>query len=138
MLDLLVLAIQRISKKIKEPMNAATMSLRETEIASRAGQIPNRLNTAPPIKAPTIPTPDTWNQAIRGDVNSSRSDISGWWRRFHDPTLNKLIGLAAAENRDLVIAAKRRKVGAPDLMHIETIRIPVFGGKHAAEIGPAL
>ena len=61
----------------------------------------------PNYSQPEIPTPDTWNQTIRGDVSSSRSDISGWWRRFHDPTLNKLIGLAASSNRELIIAAER-------------------------------
>ena len=61
----------------------------------------------PNYSTPEIPTPDTGNQAIRGDVNSSRSDISGWWRRFHDPTLNKLISMASASNRDLIIAAER-------------------------------
>jgi len=61
----------------------------------------------PDYATPDIPVPDYWNTAVRSDLESSNPDISNWWRRFHDPTLNKLIALAAASNRELAIAAER-------------------------------
>lgn len=61
----------------------------------------------PNYAAPDVPVPDSWNFSIRSGLDSSSPDIERWWLKFNDPTLNKLIGIAATENRDLAIAAER-------------------------------
>ncbi|MFC5050995.1 efflux transporter outer membrane subunit [Rubritalea spongiae] len=56
----------------------------------------------------TIPTsPDYWNTNLQTDLKKGTPNIEGWWRKFHDPTLNKLIAIAKEENKDLKIAAER-------------------------------
>ena len=61
----------------------------------------------PNYAAPDVPVPDSWNFSIRSGLDSSSPDIERWWLKFNDPTLNKLIGIAETENRDLAIAAER-------------------------------
>ena len=61
----------------------------------------------PDYTAPEVPTPDYWNSALRAGMHSSRPDISTWWRKFGDPTLNKFIATAGVQNRELSIAAER-------------------------------
>jgi multidrug efflux system outer membrane protein len=61
----------------------------------------------PDYTTPEIPTPDYWNAQVREGLHTSKPDIVEWWRRFDDPTLNKLVTTAGAQNRDLAIAAER-------------------------------
>lgn len=61
----------------------------------------------PNYSKPEIPTPDYWNETVRSDLKASSPDINSWWRRFNDSTLNKLISIAASQNRDLAVAAER-------------------------------
>lgn len=61
----------------------------------------------PNYSTPDTPVPDFWNTGLQRGLNSSTPDIETWWRRFNDPTLNKLIALAETQNRDLAIAAER-------------------------------
>ncbi|MGE9269137.1 MAG: efflux transporter outer membrane subunit, partial [Verrucomicrobiales bacterium] len=56
---------------------------------------------------PEIPVPDSWNQAIRTGLSTSSPEITSWWRKFNDPTLNKLLSLSKSNNRELAIAAER-------------------------------
>jgi NodT family efflux transporter outer membrane factor (OMF) lipoprotein len=56
----------------------------------------------------TVPTtPDYWNTNLQSDLKKGTPNIEGWWRKFNDPTLNKLIEIAKEENKDLKIAAER-------------------------------
>lgn len=56
---------------------------------------------------PQVPVPDAWNASIRAGLDTGTPDIERWWRRFNDPTLNKLIAVTESQNRDLAIAAER-------------------------------
>ena len=57
--------------------------------------------------APSMITPDYWNQNLAGDLNSGTPSLQSWWTRFNDPTLNLLIAKARESNRDLAIAYER-------------------------------
>lgn len=58
-------------------------------------------------RQPEIPLPDSWNSSLLTGLSATTPKIEGWWRKFNDPTLNKLIGLAEKQNRDLAIVAER-------------------------------
>lgn len=61
----------------------------------------------PDYASPGIPVPDAWNASLLAGLDRNTPEIQGWWRRFDDPTLNKLIALAETQNRDVAIAAER-------------------------------
>ena len=54
----------------------------------------------PHYSRPPPPVPVTWNGTTAGAATTSVSDI-GWRQFFPDPTLQRLIGLALQNNRDL-------------------------------------
>lgn len=64
----------------------------------------------------TLPTPSpdhqvelpvAWKNAGHFPVASPRKDLSRWWGRFGDPTLNRLIATALDENPDIATAKAR-------------------------------
>lgn len=57
--------------------------------------------------SPAMITPDSWHQSLTSDLNSGSPSLESWWTRFNDPTLNRLIDIAFASNRDLAIAYER-------------------------------
>jgi outer membrane protein TolC len=57
--------------------------------------------------APSMITPDYWNQSLSSDLDSNTPSLQSWWTRFNDPTLNLLISKARSSNRDLAIAYER-------------------------------
>ncbi|MGJ8673094.1 efflux transporter outer membrane subunit [Rubritalea sp.] len=64
--------------------------------------------TVGPTYEVTVPTtPDYWNTNLQTDLKKGTPNIEGWWRKFNDPTLDKLIEIAKEENKDLEIAAER-------------------------------
>jgi NodT family efflux transporter outer membrane factor (OMF) lipoprotein len=69
--------------------------------------IPSCAPVGPNYSTPDNPVPDFWNTGLQANMDTSTPDIEAWWRKFNDPTLNKLISLAESQNRDLAIAAER-------------------------------
>jgi outer membrane protein, multidrug efflux system len=57
----------------------------------------------PNYRAPTLPLPAAWNAA----ASQPAEDISEWWKRLQDPTLDQLITQALAASPDLKIAQAR-------------------------------
>jgi len=57
--------------------------------------------------SPDMITPDSWHQSLSSDLNSGSSSLDSWWRKFNDPTLNRLIQTARESNRSLAISYER-------------------------------
>jgi len=57
--------------------------------------------------APEMVLPDAWHQRLAGDLNSGSSSLESWWRKFNDPTLNRLIDRSRKANPDLKLALER-------------------------------
>ncbi len=58
----------------------------------------------PNYERPTVETPATYRFT---DPQAKEIVDTGWWQQFGDPTLNELIRIAMAENKDVKIAAAR-------------------------------
>jgi len=52
-------------------------------------------------------TPDAWSRSVLRDLDGNAACLSGWWKGFHDPTLNALIERARASNPNLRLALER-------------------------------
>lgn len=50
---------------------------------------------------------EAWRATDDPDIQSLSTDLAGWWTTFDDPTLNRLIDRAVAQNLDLREAALR-------------------------------
>lgn len=57
--------------------------------------------------APEMVVPDAWHHRLAGDLNSGSSSLKSWWRKFNDPTLNRLVDRARKANPDLKLALER-------------------------------
>ena len=57
--------------------------------------------------APNMVVPDAWHHRLAGDLNSGSSSLTSWWRKFNDPTLNRLIERARKANPDIKLALER-------------------------------
>ena len=57
--------------------------------------------------SPDMITPDSWHQSLSSDLASGSSSLDSWWRKFNDPTLNRLIRTARDSNRTLAVAYER-------------------------------
>lgn len=54
-----------------------------------------------------VALPADWKNAHSFPVASADRDLSRWWRRFDDPTLNRVIATALGNNPDFASAASR-------------------------------
>jgi NodT family efflux transporter outer membrane factor (OMF) lipoprotein len=68
----------------------------------------------PNYRAPSIPTPPAYQEAAAGRpaaplsaTTQATPDLSAWWSRFGDPTLDDLVTRALAGNLDVATAASR-------------------------------
>ncbi len=65
----------------------------------------------PDYRAPALPAPTKWTDLKRSDARGT--ELTGWWRRFNDPILDRLIDVAVAANADVAQAvAKIREARA--------------------------
>lgn len=53
------------------------------------------------------PVPTHWRQAPPSATPAAPTDLRGWWRAFHDASLNALIDRALADNLDVAQAMER-------------------------------
>ncbi|MFT4175808.1 MAG: efflux transporter outer membrane subunit [Luteolibacter sp.] len=60
-----------------------------------------------PAKTPEANIPQDWKNAANFPVASPQQDLSRWWKRFNDATLNRLISSALAQNPDVAAASAR-------------------------------
>lgn len=61
----------------------------------------------PDYITPRKGTPDAWSRSVLRDLDDNAACLSGWWKGFHDPTLNALIERARASNPNLRLALER-------------------------------
>ena len=54
--------------------------------------------------SPTLKAPDAWSQNVVRDLRGGKGGIENWWKKFNDPTLNRLIEQARKANPNLEIA----------------------------------
>ena len=59
------------------------------------------------LSSKPTPVPAEWRNAADFPVSSPSRDLSRWWSRFNDPTLNRLIASALKDNPDVSIASSR-------------------------------
>lgn len=59
------------------------------------------------LSSKPTPVPAEWRNAANFPVSSPSRDLSRWWSRFNDPTLNRLIASALKDNPDVSIASSR-------------------------------
>ncbi|MBI1302092.1 MAG: efflux transporter outer membrane subunit [Alphaproteobacteria bacterium] len=59
------------------------------------------------IEDKTIPTPLEWKQAKDEEFAQSYEHLKGWWQKFEDPSLDRLVGLAFLNSPDRKIAEAR-------------------------------
>ncbi len=108
----------------------------------------------PDYHAPSIDTPTGWTgidpapgAGVVSKSEASEADVTGWWKVFNDPTLDRIVALAARDNLSLAQAESRlrqaraaRTVAAsglyPDVSAGASYtrgRVPVTVGDHAGE-----
>jgi NodT family efflux transporter outer membrane factor (OMF) lipoprotein len=61
----------------------------------------------PNYRSPAVSTADNYLEAHQSAVETSRQEYEAWWRVFGDPTLDRLIHIAYAQNLGLVAAGTR-------------------------------
>lgn len=64
-------------------------------------------NVGPDYRKPEAQLPATFAEARPGLPAAAQSDLSKWWKVFHDPELDSLVARALAANLDLETAASR-------------------------------
>lgn len=61
----------------------------------------------PDYHPPQVNLPSHWSEAHGDFTAADRERLRTWWRAFNDPTLNRLVDQALANNQDLGIAQAR-------------------------------
>lgn len=61
----------------------------------------------PDYTRPEVVVPDQWTASIQEDLGSPMTGSQGWWLKFGDRTLNRLIAQAREANPNIRIAQKR-------------------------------
>ncbi len=61
----------------------------------------------PDYKAPQLSLPDEWTASIQVDNAARVTGSQRWWKKFNDPTLNRLIHLSRQANPNIRIARAR-------------------------------
>ncbi len=64
-------------------------------------------SVGPDYREPNMPVPADWSEPVEGAVTKGQADVSQWWTRFGDSTLDSLIARAVTANYDLRIAEAR-------------------------------
>jgi len=91
-------------------------------------------STVPELKAPDLAVPTAFKE-VSGPENSTwkvaqpaeAQERGAWWRTFHDPALDALIGEATAANQNLAMAAARVRQARALAGIAEADRIPQVG-----------
>jgi NodT family efflux transporter outer membrane factor (OMF) lipoprotein len=61
----------------------------------------------PDFKPPLAPVAEKWLEANNPSVRTNEQTYREWWRVFNDPTLNRLVEIAYAQNLTLLAAGTR-------------------------------
>ena len=79
-----------------------------------------------------VALPIAWKNAGHFPVASPSRDLSRWWGRFEDPTLNRLIADALANSPDMASAAARIKQSRAQRNAEAASLFPALGGSASA------
>src|ERR1700761_9224296 len=61
----------------------------------------------PDFSSPSAPVAERWLEANDPSVDTRNQEYRDWWAVFHDPVLNRLIGIAYNQTLTLVDAGTR-------------------------------
>src|SRR3989440_1130203 len=61
----------------------------------------------PDFSSPSAPVAEKWLESHNPSVDTRNQEYRDWWTVFHDPVLNRLIGIAYNQNLTLVDAGTR-------------------------------
>lgn len=86
----------------KPPQRAASLILTVT-VAILSGC----MSLTPAPQTPPLPVPDAWPNYLAPDADGARAHDLSWQAYFTGPLLQRLIGIALENNRDLRLAALR-------------------------------
>lgn len=85
-----------------------------------------------PVQESKLPTPDAWTRLSKSEATLASTDAveieQSWWKSFNDPTLDRLIGQALANNKSLQIAAARVAEAEAGLSGSEANLLPNITG----------
>jgi outer membrane protein, multidrug efflux system len=94
----------------------------------------------PDYKRPPVVTPEAWRDLPTAESTSLAN--TPWWQLFADPTLDELIRIALAENKDVKIAAERIVEARAQYGFTKADQYPdidatgVAGRARSSEVGP--
>ena len=107
----------------------ARLRLRRFVARSAATALAAMLGACAALPVPSLPdgTPAQWEQ----DNTAPAPDLRSWWKAFHDPTLDRLVDAALADNLTLAqsvarVEAARRLAGASDLAHLPQVNFHTY------------
>jgi len=90
-----------------------------------------------PAITPTANIPKDWKSAAGFPVASPGQDLSRWWKRFNDPTLNSLISSALAQSPDMEAAASRIRESRANRAATAASLFPSVNGSAGTNYGMA-
>lgn len=85
-----------------------------------------------PIVAEAPSLPESYAQDT---APSPRRDLGGWWRRFHDPVLDRLVDQARSQNLSIAQARARLAAGRSQADAAPSLFLPTLGGTGQAVAG---
>lgn len=69
--------------------------------------LPCCIKVGPDYSAPKVQMPDAWTESIDADNKSYLTGSQRWWKKYNDPTLDKLIKISREANPNIRIARAR-------------------------------
>lgn len=81
-------------------------------------------------EAPNLPA-----SYAREAASGPRRDLEGWWRRFHDPVLDRLVEQAGRQNLSIAQAKARLAAGRSQAEAAPSLFLPTIGGSGQALAG---
>ena len=95
--------------------------------------LPVGCSLAPDMTPPSLDMPDVWSTTSNPESNDGETLSVQWWKRFEDPTLDRLIDEALANNRDLLAAFARVEYARAQLGLSRAEQFPQLSGQAAAQ-----
>lgn len=106
------------------PIPRAQPRLRQALLASLSAVVAGCTTVGPDYRAPTLDVPAHWIEADAAMPGGDHDGMRTWWRSFHDPLLDRLVGRALAHNQDLDIALARLRQARAERVQIASAAMP--------------
>ena len=95
--------------------------------------LPAGCSLAPDTTPPSLAMPETWTAPSGPDSPAGEALSIQWWKRFGDPTLDRLIDETLDNNRDLAAALARVEYARAQLGLSRAEQFPQLSGQAAAQ-----